>query len=156
NYKICKVFIKNYRVYTSVKKLAKIKKIDIIESDMLNEINFGEFEGLGFDVIRKDYPEEFEKMLSEGSDYTYPNGESLKDTFYRVADEVKRILKNKDNKTILICSHGGTIRNIISDCISNDYKYHWNFRIDNASVTVIEIDNNFAVINKLNDTSFLA
>ena len=51
---------------------------------MLNEINFGDFEGLSFKKIEKDYPKEFEKMIKEGFEYKYPNGESLTDTFHRV------------------------------------------------------------------------
>ena len=58
------------------------------------------------------------------------------------------------NKSILICSHGGTIRNIISYLLCSDYKYHWNFRVDNGSITEIEVNNNFAVINKMNDTTY--
>ena len=64
------------------------------------------------------------------------------------------IINNNENSTILICSHGGTIRNIISYLLSGDYKYHWNFKIDNGSITEIEINNNFAVINKLNYTKY--
>lgn len=143
------------RTKETIRKLAEIKNIDIVETDELNEINFGDFEGLGFEFIQREYPEEFEKMINEGFDYKYPQGESLKDTFYRVAKKLENIMKDKDSKTILICSHGGTIRNIISYLLTNDYKYHWNFKIDNSSVSIIEIDNKFAVINKLNDTSFL-
>lgn len=143
------------RTKETIRKLAEIKNIDIVETDELNEINFGDFEGLGFEFIQREYPEEFEKMINEGFDYKYPQGESLKDTFYRVAKKLDNIMKDKDSKTILICSHGGAIRNIISYLLTNDYKYHWNFKIDNSSVSIIEIDNKFAVINKLNDTSFL-
>ena len=144
------------RTKDTMEKLAQIKSIEINETDKFNEIDFGEFDGLSFDIIKRDYPEEFEKMIKEGSEYTYPKGESLIDTFDRVSKELENILKDKDNKTILICSHGGTIRNILSYLISKDYKYHWNFKIDNASVSVVEVENDFAVINKLNDTSFLA
>ena len=95
-------------------------------------------------------------FLSEkGYEYKYPNGESLIDSYNRVCIELDNIISNNDNRTILICSHGGTIRNIITYLISNSYKYHWNFKIDNASVSVVEVDNGFAVINKLNDTIFL-
>lgn len=144
------------RTKDTMEKLAQIKSIEINETDKFNEIDFGEFDGLNFDIIKRDYPEEFEKMIKEGLEYTYPKGESLIDTFDRVSKELENILKDKDNKTILICSHGGTIRNILSYLISKDYKYHWNFKIDNASVSVVEVENDFAVINKLNDTSFLA
>ena len=120
------------RTKETIRKLAEIKNIDIVETDELNEINFGDFEGLGFEFIQREHPKEFEKMINEGFDYKYPQGESLKDTFYRVAKKLDSIMKYKDSKTILICSHGGTIRNIISYLLTNDYKYHWNFKIDNS------------------------
>ncbi len=142
------------RTKETVRKLAKIKNIQIEERSQLNEINFGDFEGLSFKGIEKEYPEEIEKMINEGFEYKYPNGESLVDTFMRVKSEMKRIINDNKNSTVLICSHGGTIRNIISYLLCDDYKYHWNFRIDNCSITEIEVDNNFAVINKLNDKTY--
>ena len=153
--KIDKIYITPFtRTRETVKKLADIKNIPMEESKELNEINFGDFEGLSFEVIEKKYPKEFHKMIKEGSEYKYPNGESLIDTFHRVSKEIDKILKNNKNEIILICAHGGTIRNIISYLLCNDYKYHWNFRIDNGSITEIEIDNNFAVINQLNNTNY--
>ena len=143
------------RTKETIKELARIKNISVIETKEFNEINFGDFEGLGFNIIKKQYPEEFQKMISEGFEYEYPNGESLKDTFYRVGKKLKEIMTYNDSKTVLICAHGGTIRNIISYLLAADHKYHWNFKIDNASISIIEVDNEFAVINKLNDTSFL-
>ena len=95
-------------------------------------------------------------MIKEGYEYRYPNGESLIDCYERVSKEIQLILDNAENNdTILICSHAGTIRNILTYLISHSHKYHWNFKIDNASVSVVEVDDGFAVIDRLNDTSFL-
>ena len=138
------------RTMETIKRLSEIKNIKIEETNKLNEINFGDFEGLSFKEIDEKYPEEVEKMIKEGFEYKYPNGESLVDTFVRVKEEIDRIVRENDNSTILICSHGGTIRNIISYLLCGDYKYHWNFKIDNGSITEIELNNNFAVINKMN------
>ncbi|MCC3869137.1 histidine phosphatase family protein [Terrisporobacter mayombei] len=143
------------RTKDTIKKLAEVKNIQAKETCQLNEINFGDFEGLSFKVIEEKYPEEVERMIKEGFEYKYPNGESSKDTFIRVKNEMSKIINSNDNSTVLICSHGGTIRNIISYLLCDDYKYHWNFKIDNGSITEIEVDNNFAVINKLNDTSYM-
>lgn len=144
------------RTKETVKDLAKINSIQIKECKNLKEISFGDFEGKDFKEIQKNYPDEFNQMIKEGYEYTYPNGESLIDCYKRVSKEIKAILgEANDNDTILICSHAGTIRNILTYLISNTFEYHWNFKIDNASVSVIEVDNGFAVINKLNDTSFL-
>ena len=74
NEKIDKIYTTPFsRTKETVKNLAKIKNIQIEESYLLNEINFGDFEGLSFKKIEKDYPKEFEKMIKEGFKYKYPN-----------------------------------------------------------------------------------
>ena len=143
------------RTKSTVKKLSELKSIEIIEKESLKEISFGDFEGLTFDEIKDKYPKEFQDMIEKGYEYKYPNGESLIDSYNRVCIELDNIISNNDDRTILICSHGGTIRNIITYLISNSYKYHWNFKIDNGSVTILEIQNGFTVITAMNNTSFI-
>ena len=142
------------RTKDTVKKLSELKFIEIIEKESLKEISFGDFEGLTFDEIKDKYPKEFQDMIENGYEYKYPNGESLIDSYNRVCIELDNIISNND-RTILICSHGGTIRNIITYLISNSYKYHWNFKIDNGSVTILEVQDGFTVITAMNNTSFI-
>ena len=142
------------RTKDTVKKLSELKSIEIIERESLKEISFGDFEGLTFDEIKDKYPKEFQDMIEKGYEYKYPNGESLIDSYNRVCIELDNIISNNDDRTILICSHGGTIRNIITYLISNSYKYHWNFKIDNGSVTILEVQDGFTVITAMNNTSF--
>lgn len=143
------------RTKDTVKKISELKSIEIIEKESLKEISFGDFEGLTFDEIKDKYPKEFQDMIEKGYEYKYPNGESLIDSYNRVCIELDNIISNNDNRTILICSHGGTIRNIITYLISNSYKYHWNFKIDNGSVTILELQDGFTVITAMNNTSFI-
>ena len=143
------------RTKDTVKKLSELKSIEIIEKESLKEISFGDLEGLTFDEIKDKYPKEFQDMIEKGYEYKYPNGESLIDSYNRVCIELDNIISNNDDRTILICSHGGTIRNIITYLISNSYKYHWNFKIDNGSVTILEVQDGFTVITAMNNTSFI-
>ena len=143
------------RTKDTVKKLSELKSIEIIEKESLKEISFGDFEGLTFDEIKDKYPKEFQDMIEKGYEYKYPNGESLIDSYNRVCIELDNIISNNDNRTILICSHGGTIRNILTYLISNSYQYHWNFKIDNGSVTILEVQDGFTVITAMNNTSFI-
>ena len=156
NFKIDKIYTTtSSRTKDTIKKLSELKSIDIIEKESLKEISFGDFEGLTFKEIEDKYPEEFQDMITKGYEYKYPNGESLIDSYNRVCIELDNIISNNDDRTILICSHGGTIRNIITYLISNSYKYHWNFKIDNGSVTILEIQDGFTVITTMNNTSFI-
>jgi alpha-ribazole phosphatase len=143
------------RTKDTVQKIANLKKIDIIQKEALKEISFGDFEGITFEKIKKNHPKEFQDMIDKGYEYKYPNGESLIDSYNRVANEISEIIIDNKDKTILICSHGGTIRNIITYLISNSYQYHWNFKIDNASITILEVENGFTVVDTMNNTSFI-
>lgn len=143
------------RTKDTVKKIAQLKSLEIIENEFLKEISFGDFEGKTFDEIKVEYPNEFQKIINEGYEYKYPNGESLIDSYQRVVKEIDKIILDNKDSTVLICSHGGTIRNLITYLITNSYKYHWNFRIDNASVTILEIEDGFTVINTMNNTNFI-
>jgi len=143
------------RTKDTVKQIAKLKKINIIEKETLKEISFGDFEGITFDEIRSNHPKQFQDMIDKEYEYKYPNGESLIDSYNRVANEISKIIFDNKDKTILICSHGGTIRNIITYLISNSYEYHWNFKIDNASITILEVENGFTVIDTMNNTNFI-
>ncbi|MEG0844107.1 MAG: histidine phosphatase family protein [Romboutsia sp.] len=143
------------RTKDTVSYLANINNIEIIEKDTLKEISFGDFEGLTFEYIKNNHQDEFQNMIDQGYEYKYPNGESLIESYNRVVREINDIILESENKNVLICSHGGTIRNIVSYLISNSYEYHWNFKIDNASVSMIEIENKFAVISMINNKNFI-
>ena len=144
------------RTKETAKYLAKINSIEIQQSKDLQEINFGDFEGKDFKEIQKDYPDEFNKMIEEGYEYTYPNGESLIDCYERVSKGIGSILnETPEDNTILICYNAGTIRNILTYLISNTFEYHWNFKIDNGSVTILEVQDGFTVITAMNNTSFI-
>ncbi|HSQ33717.1 MAG TPA: histidine phosphatase family protein [Peptostreptococcaceae bacterium] len=143
------------RAIDTIKSLAKEKCLDIIINENLKEMNFGDFEGKTFKEIESSYSEELDNMLKLGFEYGYPNGESLVEFHNRIALYIENIIKQNIEKSILICTHAGVIRCIISHLLSKSYEHHWNFKIDNCSVSVIEIENDFAVIHKLNNTDHI-
>ena len=61
------------RTKETVKNLANINSIEIQQSEDLQEISFGDFEGKDFKEIQKNYPDEFNKMIEQVYKYTYPN-----------------------------------------------------------------------------------
>lgn len=121
----------------------------------LEEIHFGDFEGKSFKYINAYFPEEVKRMIVEKNTYTYPNGESLIKAHNRGSTWLREEVLVKNEGTILIVAHGGTIRSLLSELLGGNHELHWHFKIDHGSITKVTVEEGFAVLEKLNDTSHL-
>ncbi|QCX32650.1 alpha-ribazole phosphatase [Caloramator sp. E03] len=138
-------------VYSSPMKrtieTAQILKLNYKTDDRLKEINFGIFEGLSYKEIEERYNEEYKKWKEDYLNYRFPEGESLKDVFDRTCDFLKDIDKNK--KRILIITHGGVIRCMLSQVFSSN-TYFYKFKINHGTFNVISYDYDFMFIKAIN------
>lgn len=139
-------------VWTSLQLGAShsIGKEDIQLIEALKEINFGRFEGKNFKWVKAYEPDEIEKMLCQGSKYIYPQGESLCMQHQRVARWLHEFIQKYEEGNYLICAHGGTIRCILSELLIGNETLHWRFKIDPASLTIVTLNEGYAVIEALN------
>lgn len=149
NWKLSKVYVsESKRTEETVKD---IENLEIIKIKDLGEIDFGDFEGKTFEWIKNEYPKEYDKLCTEGFDYRYLNGENAIEAYEKNKRAIEYILKDmEDGSTAIICAHGGSIRNILSYMLCGKLENHWNFKIENAKITVLEYDYGFSVLTKLN------
>jgi alpha-ribazole phosphatase len=138
------------RTLRTVEPIILKKNLTVEYSEALREIHFGDFEGMHFEQLKERYPEEVQKMIALGDAYTYPNGESLIDAYNRTAQKIDEIKQKNEGQTILICAHAGTIRNILSHLIAKNHLLHWHFKVDNATLSIVTVENDFAVVEALN------
>lgn len=138
------------RAVDTISPYANMKDKKIHLMDGLRELNFGKFDGMKFNEMKDNFPDEFEKLKKEGDRYMFPEGESLFEMFERNKESFE-IIKEKSKKmdSVLICSHMGTIRNLLSYILSGDINMHWNFRVENATVSVIEFSDDFPILNMM-------
>ncbi|WP_101772504.1 histidine phosphatase family protein [Peptostreptococcus faecalis] len=150
--------IKVEKIYTSTLKrtvhtindFAEYKNKDIHRIEGLREMNFGLFDGRSFRDIRNEYPEEAKKLLKHDATYKFPKGESLTEMYERNIKSLDNVMKeNQESENIMICSHMGTIRNILSYLIIGSHKLHWNFKVLNATITVVEFTEKIPVLETL-------
>lgn len=124
-----------------------IKPVDITFSSNLRERHMGIIEGKKLD-------EAIEYAKKDGKSSYKDYGETSHALVDRIQTQINKILEeNKQNKNILVCSHGGTIRTILK--ILNFKK---DIIVYNTSVTIIDFNkkdfNDFKII-KVGDTKHL-
>ncbi len=104
------------RAVDTAQIIAKPHQISCIPRRDLREIALGRWEGLTFDEVRKQYPEEFRARGFDIVNYRPPEGESFFDCALRVIPAFYEVL-NSTLGNILIVGHAGVNRIILSQAL---------------------------------------
>ncbi len=143
------------RASLTAKIIASGHQLDVITCAELREMNFGELEGLTFDEISRLYPEVTKLWLQRSPKLKYPGGESLDQFNNRVGKFLGRLENHAPQQTILIVAHSGVLRTLVCRLLGIGLRYRWQFRLDLASLTILETYPQGAVLGSLNDVSHL-
>lgn len=119
--------------------IAKPHNQEVYISPGLQEINFGDWEGLTIDEIRKNYSEIASKWWASPLETRVPGGETLGELAERSSIAVKSIVNRYPNQKVVVVAHGGTIRSIVGMVLGLDLNQYWRLRQDNASMSIIEL-----------------
>ena len=143
------------RASETAKIIAAKHQLAAVTCAELREINFGQIEGLTFTEVSQLYPEVVELWRKGSPRLKYPGGESLNQLARRVGKFLDRLKKHTPEATILIVAHSGVLRTLIRCLLGLGPRYLRQFRLDLASLSILETYPQGAIINLLNDTSHL-
>lgn len=97
------------RAHETARIICSVRRIPIVPSPLLKEIDFGLWEGHTYSEIAAEWPEQAKHWLSDPTQVTIPGGES----FSAFCNRVQRFLQGLSNKNspghILVVAHGGPI-----------------------------------------------
>lgn len=133
------------RLYTSTlrraretaRKVARELGLRPVTDARLNEINFGEWEGRYYQRLSQEAGAKF-RQWREGKLTRPPGGESVGSLRQRVDRFLKEVLRNYPEETVAIVSHGGPIKMFLFKALKTKSSSIWSFRIDPASISLIE------------------
>jgi len=121
----------------------------------LREMNFGEAEEMTFAEMNEKYPDLARSVMNVDSGLSFPGGESFADFVDRVRVFLKTLEKFNEDHTILVVSHGATLRVIICELLGIDPNHWYQLGIDNASLSIVNTYEHRTILNSLNETSYL-
>jgi len=123
----------------------------------LREINFGAWEGLTREQISRRFPELSREWWSNPVGTRLPGGETLAEVAERAVKCLLDVARRHTGGTVVVASHGGTIRAAIGSLIRMDLNEYWRLRQDNAALNLLEIqDEHRAVLLLFNDCNHLS
>ncbi len=144
------------RAYLTAKIIVSRHKLEVTTCPELNEIDFGELEGLTFAEVSRHYPEVTRLWIKRSSRLKYPGGESVRYFRQRVSSFISnRLGGHLPEETILIVAHSGVLRTLICHLLDLDFSTIGKIRLDLGSLSIVETYGNTAILSRLNDTSYL-
>jgi alpha-ribazole phosphatase len=129
--------------------------LEIKTVENIKEINFGEWENMSGQQLEELYPDYMEKWRRDYTAFAAPGGESLEAAYSRINSWMQKLIRDNPKGSILIVSHAGAIRSMVSGLVGRGVKGHWNYIISNCSITRINVFDGFPVLAGLNDVSHL-
>lgn len=124
--------------------------------DELREINFGVWEGHTYQEIVDGWPGEIEAFYDSDGKLPAHGGESFLQVEQRITAKTKEILSHhKDGDTVLIASHGASIRCLLFGLLGLDMKRIWCFQQYNTAFNIIDYYGEKNVMTLMNCTQHL-
>ena len=143
------------RALATAKLISSRHKVSLITCPELREINYGKLEGLTFEEISRLHPEIADWCVNWSLQLKFPGGESFDELKDRVSKFLNGLEKHTPEQTILIVAHGGPLRLMVCYLLGIGLRHWQQIRLDNASLSIVNIYPEVAIISLLNDTSHL-
>jgi probable phosphoglycerate mutase len=120
------------RARDTAKKIAALSGHDIVVDTRLRERHYGMFQGLTWDDIKRDHPEEYAQYKGRFPNVTIPGGESADEFFGRVLEVLAEISAKHEHA--LVVAHGGLVDVIYREAMQLAREAPRDYPLPNASI----------------------
>lgn len=154
--KIDKIYCSSMlRACMTAAPLALAKNMSYTPLDLLQEVSFGDWEGLGYGEISERWPKEMEAFLTRPGEWIPPHGESFHDVERRCQQAFDYIFAREGHeKNIAIISHGGIVRVQLCMILGMPLNNLWKISVHNVSVSTVNDWQGNMVVEVINDAHF--
>jgi len=121
----------------------------------LREIDFGSWEGLTYYEIEEMDGDHLAAWIEDPMNINIPKGETWEHFESRVLEAVNRIIKEEKDGEVIIVSHGGPIKLLVSHYYGRDPEFFNSFWPSPGKMSAVEIRGDEAQILVLNDKAFV-
>jgi broad specificity phosphatase PhoE len=142
------------RALKTVQMIAGYHKLDVQVTDGLIDFDYGEWQGLPHQEVKKKYKELYAQWVNNPQLVTMPNGESLNGVRQRANGVVNEVIA-RHSGTVVLVSHRVVNKVLICALLGLDNSHFWNIRQDTCGMTTFTYESGRFILTKHNDTSYL-
>jgi alpha-ribazole phosphatase len=115
------------------------------------EVHHGRWEGLTYQELQERYPEELQARFGAGVHGKAEGGESLYEANQRVQQAWRALLERCADQRVLVVSHATPIQLVLCSVFNLLPDLHWQWRIDLASISAVDVYDGGAIVRSVNE-----
>ncbi len=142
------------RALDTARPAASRLEIPLVRDERWLEVDLGKLAGLTWEEAAERLPDYHQERTS-GRECLPPGGEPTTAVQKRAADGLRHIARRHPNQSVVVVSHGGTIKSLLSWILSAPLKEKWRMDIANGSLSVVRLTSRGWQISSLNYTDHL-
>jgi len=142
------------RAVQTAEAVARHHGLTIEISPRLNDIDFGEWQGLSREEVITKYSELYSAWMTTPHRVRMPSGENLDEVRQRVVALVNEVVE-KHEAAVALVSHRVVNKVLICALLGLDNSHFWDIRLDTCGVTTFDFTDGRFVLAEHNNTSFL-
>jgi broad specificity phosphatase PhoE len=143
------------RALETAEPSARALGLEIIPVSALREADFGAWEGMTFDEVRRLYPAQWSAREADPYSVAPPGGESYRDLLARIEPAFEDLLGSHGDATIAVFAHRSVNRLFMTRVFSMPVAHYRRIQCDPAALTVIKSHNERVEILKINERCHL-
>jgi len=125
--------------------------IEPVRRRELRELNIGVWEGMVWEEIKENWPEEWQARLADLVHFRVPQGENILDVNGRVMPVITEIIERHKGQELLVVAHGGVNRIVLLNAIGAPLSGMFNIEQDYGCYNIIDYyADNRATVKLLN------
>ncbi|MDH4274587.1 MAG: histidine phosphatase family protein [Gammaproteobacteria bacterium] len=126
------------RTWATAEAIARVTSLSREPSPWLTERRYGAWEGLYFDDIQRQYPDEYRAWKSAPVGYTPPGGEGMDALNARLQGGLQGLITQHRGEILVLVTHVGPIRALVAQAFDLPPEQSRQLRVDYASITKVD------------------
>ena len=141
------------RAYTTASLIAEPHGLEVKPLDDLIEIKLGDWQGLHESEIARRWPEMWKQSQIDPSGLAFPNGESFGQVAERAVRAFEMAVATNQGRQTVIVTHDIVVRILAAYVMGVTYSIYRRIKANNASLSVVWVNEGAKRLAILNDTS---
>lgn len=125
------------RAFETAKEVARHHSLDVTPLELLVECHVGHWEGMDWETIMREFPEEYRAFMANPGEVCYLGGESYGDVLRRVRPIFQELLERHTGEAIVVVAHNVVNRVYLADLLKMDLRLAKDIRQVNTGINVI-------------------